>query len=443
MLETIREFGLERLAASGEEVPICRAHAAYFLALAERWELADLLPEGDRVLALLEAEQANLRAVLGWLDEAGDPASLVRLTAALGRFWIAQAHYQEGRFWLERALARGSGAAAHRAKALDHLGMIETYQGTNRAAETHLREGLALCREQGEAFYAARALQYLGGLANLQGDHARGMTLLEECLTTAEAVADQRLAGIMAGWALNNLAIVDRAQGNLALATARLVEALRRMRDAGFTAGTIMALGDLGDVVRDQGDYARALGLYREALVLGRASSGKRVVIDVIEAVGIVAAVGGQAERGARLLGAAEALRTRIGLRYRVAENQVALDQAVAAGRAALGEPAFATAWAAGRDLRSDDAVAEALDPTMLPAAPPRIVLTPREQEVLQLLVAGQTDRAIADALFISARTVQNHVARIFVKLGVRTRTAAATAALAAALVDPPPSVHR
>ena len=125
----------------------------------------------------------------------------------------------------------------------------------------------------------------------------------------------------------------------------------------------------------DQGDYARALGLYREALVLGRASSGKRVVFDVIEAVGIVAALGGQAERGARLLGAVEAQRARIGLRYRLAENQVTLDKAEAASRTLLGDLAFETAWAAGGELRLEDAIAEALTPTTMPAPPPQIVL--------------------------------------------------------------------
>jgi non-specific serine/threonine protein kinase len=442
MLETIREFGLERLAAGDEAIPARRAHATYFLAFAERWELGDLLPEGDRVLVQLEAEQANLRAVLEWLDEAGEPALLMQLAAALGRFWIAQTHYQEGRYWMQRALAHERGAAADRAKALIHLGMIATYQGANGEAETYLWEGLTLCRDQSESFQAARALMYLGGLATMQGDYPRGMALLEESLTAAQAVADRRLAGIVSGWTLNNLAIAHRAQGNIAPATAHLGEALDRMRDAGFTAGTIMALGDLGDLVRDQGDYARALSLYREALVLGRESSGKRVVFDVIEAVGIVTALDGQAERGARLLGAVEAQRARIGLRYRVVENQVALDKALAASRAILGDLAFETAWAAGEELKLEDAVAEALDPTMMPAAPPRIVLTPREREILQLLVAGHTDRAIADALFISARTVQNHIARIFDKLGVRTRTAAATAAVAAALVDLPPSIQ-
>ena len=75
------------------------------------------------------------------------------------------------------------------------------------------------------------------------------------------------------------------------------------------------------------------------------------MVTEVIEAVGIMAAAVGQAERAARLLGAAEAQRDRLGLRYRVREDQAALEQAVAAARAALGEAAFATAWAAGRSL--------------------------------------------------------------------------------------------
>ena len=97
------------------------------------------------------------------------------------------------------------------------------------------------------------------------------------------------------------------------------------------------------------------------------------MVTDVIEAVGIVAAAVGQAERGARLLGAAEAQRERIGLRFRVREDQAALEQAVAAARAALGEDAFAAAWAAGRTLSPGQAVAEALDRACAPCRALRV----------------------------------------------------------------------
>jgi len=138
-------------------------------------------------------------------------------------------------------------------------------------------------------------------------------------------------------------------------------------------------------------------------------------------------------------LSAARAQRERLGLRYRVREDQAALEHAVAASRAVLGEPAFATTWAAGRSLTPTQVIAEALAPLAPATSTNDISLTPREDDILRLLVAGQTDSAIAAALFISVRTVEHHVARIFAKLGVHNRTAAVTAAIAIGLVDPTP----
>ncbi len=436
MLETIREFAAEQLAASGEADAVRARHAAHYLAFAERYELAQLLPDGDRALALLEEDHANLRAALGWLDERGNAGAFLRLAASLGHFWTDQGHYPEGRAWLERALDRGSGTLPDRARARVALGMIETYQGANHEAESHLADGLADSRRQGDRFHEAYALLGLGALAVAKGDRARGHMCLEQCLVAADAVPDQRLARLMAAAGLMNLAVVSRADGNHARAIEQIEAALLLEREAGFTTGTIMALGDLGDVARDRGEHERALTLYREALRLGRDNPRTRVVIDVIEAVGIVAVAVGQPGRAAALLGASEALRERIGLRFRVGENQVALEQAVASCRAALGEPAFASAWAAGRHLTANQAVAAGLDPFAPAAASATAVpLTPRESEVLRLLASGLTDPAIAARLFISVRTVENHVARIFAKLGVRTRTAAATAAIATGLV--------
>jgi len=433
MLETIREFALERLDTSGEADQIRRAHSAYFLILAERYQYAALLPDGDRVLTLLEAEHANLRASLVWLQEAGEVGLLLRLTAALGNFWSELGHYQEGHDWLERSLALDSAAPADRSRALVSLGMNEIYQGKHQAAGISLTEGLAGCRDEGNAFETSLALLGLGGLATLQGDLDHAAALLEECLAVSQTVPDRRLAGIMGAWAMINLAVVARALGDHLLADQRLVEALRLMRDAGYTAGIIMSLGDLGDLARDQSNHVRALGFYREALGLSWGHPGRRAVTDVIEAVGIVAVAVGQAERGVRLLGASEALRERVGLRFRVLENQVAMEQALTAARAALGEDAFAAIWTAGRSLGPAQALEEAIEPFTIPAIPagstgvplPGVSLTPRETEILRLLTSGQTDRAIAMTLFLSVRTVENHVAHILAKLGVRTRTAA------------------
>ena len=438
MLETIREFAEERLVASGEAEVVRQRHAAYFVAFAERYELAELLPEGDQVLALLEAEHANLRATLVWLEDSDESGVLLRLAAALGRFWTGRGYSHESRDWLERALAHDGAAAADRAKALVALGVIQIYQGANREAEQSLIEGLAGCKALGDALHAALALIGLSGLAIMRGNFDRGAALLEEAHTATQTIADRRLAQILAGRVSINLAVAPRAQGQYTLAEDHLEAALRLLQEVGYSEGIILALGDLGNLARDQGDYARALALFREALELGRNHPGTRVVTEVIEAVGIVAAAG-QAERATRLLSAAGAQRERLGLRYRVREDQMALEQAVAAARAVLGEAAFATIWAAGRALTPAQAIAEALDPLVPPTSTHGISLTPREDDILRLLVAGQTDRAIAAALFISVRTVEHHVARIFAKLGVHTRTAAVTAALANGLVDPTP----
>ena len=273
MLETIREFAEEQLAASGEAEAVRKRHAVYFMAFAERYELAELLPDGDQVLALLEAEHANLRAALAWLEETDECGALLRLAAALGRFWTGRGYSQESRDWLERALAHDGAAAADRAKALVALGVIQIYQGANQEAETRLTEGLAGCRTLGDALHEVLALIGLSGLAIMQGDLDRGAALLEEALAAAQGVADRRLAGILAGRVSINLAVAPRAQGQYALAAAHLEEALRLEREAGYTEGMILALGDLGNLARDQGDYARALALYREALELGRRSS--------------------------------------------------------------------------------------------------------------------------------------------------------------------------
>ena len=158
-------------------------------------------------------------------------------------------------------------------------------------------------------------------------------------------------------------------------------------------------------------------------------------MIEIVESVAIVAAHLGYLDRSATLFGAAERLRERIGLRYRQPRNRASLETAIETVRAGLADEAFSTAWEAGRSLSIDHAIARVLDLDNHAASRASFSLTPREFEVLRLLATGMTDPEIADTLFISVRTVEHHVASVFRKLGVHTRTAATSTAIAAGLV--------
>lgn len=436
MLEPIREFAREQLEVEGEERRARRAHAAYFTAYAVEHEFAELLPEHVQAMDRLVAEQDNVRSALTWLFESADGELFGRLVASLGRFWLAQSNYQEGRIWLERALVfQPAVASADSAKILVSLGMTELFQGANEDAEAHLSLGVTACREHGDAHGAVSALIGLAGLAVERGECDRSTQLLEDSRRDVAAIPDARLAGIMAGRVSINLAVAARAMGNGDVAARHIEDALDRFKAEHFDVGTMLALGDLGDLARDRGAWSQALALYKEALAVGRTDQAKRIVIEIIESVAIVAAHLGQWDRSAILLGAAEGLRDRIGLRYRQTENRSSVDQAIVATRHGLQPEAFTATWDTGRRLTESQAVAEALDLEESAAHSRAYSLTARESEILHLLATGMTDPEIADALFLSVRTVEHHVARICRKLGVRTRTAATSTAIAAGLV--------
>jgi non-specific serine/threonine protein kinase len=229
-----------------------------------------------------------------------------------------------------------------------------------------------------------------------------------------------------------------REQGRVREATGYFDEALALLRSTGHTYYAMHTLADLGDVALDVGETVRAAGHYRDAVGLAVAFGHRRVVVRTLAALASVAAATAQAERAARLFGAGERLREATGIAVRTPADRAVHERAIAAARAALGEAAFAAAWAAGRALTPEQAIAEALALSVTAPGPPPVRLSPREREILPLLAAGQTYPEIAAVLFVSPRTVEHHVARLFAKLGVRTRVAAVEAARTAGLLSPP-----
>ena len=143
MLETVRQFGLEQLAASGEEEEVRRRHLIYFVALAERLAERIPLPEAERVFARLDAKHDDMRAALAWAEASGEAALGLRLARALGSYWTVRGHLREGQGWLERALGWGSPTATpERARALSGLGWLSRFQGDSDRAEAAFREAL-------------------------------------------------------------------------------------------------------------------------------------------------------------------------------------------------------------------------------------------------------------------------------------------------------------
>ena len=437
LLETIREYGLERLAASGEASSARRAHAAYFLALAEEAE-PHLTPgqEAWAWVARLAAEHDNLRAALAWLDQTGEGEALLRLAGALYWFWNNRCHYREGSAWLERALtlAGEDVPVALRAKALTGAGAMAVFKGDIRRAEALIEESLVLWRGLGDTEQIAINLLWINSALGNQRRYAEAVARAAEALALLEELGDTPVtAAPMATYALSCLGAFAFEQGEYAQAAAYLAEALTRQRAKGYDWWVGSTLFDLGRLAYGQGNLVEAAARYREGLELGRSLDDLWLVARVLNRLAEVALAWGRPEQAARWLGAVAALDEVMGSSAFPSERE-SQQRTRAACRAALGEAAFAVAWAAGRALRAEEAIAEAMAieaPTRssavaVPAAATALGLTPRETDVVRLVAEGRSNPEIAAALFVSPRTVEWHLANVLRKLGLPSRAAVA-----------------
>ncbi len=444
MLETVRAYALERLAASGEEAEIRSAHAAWCLDLAERYS-ADVADFADipRSLPRVEPEHDNLRAALAWLEQVGDGTGMLRLAGAIQAFWDVRGHRAEAIAWLERGLARGQGAPpAVRLRALAGLCRHLERQGHYERARTLNEERLAQARALGDAREEARALHRLGLVALHQERYDEATPLIEEGLAAFRRLGDE-------GWACYSryvLGIVTYARGDVAAAAGLVEAALAWRRDREYVANLAVPLNALGLIGCEQGDLVRAAARLAEALALWQQDrvGNREVLAEWLAAVARLAACRDLLVTAARLYGAAEAVGDAAGVPLVVPPRSL-YRRHVEALRVDLGPEAFAAAWTAGRALSLEQAVEEAgavtagsaSAGTALPAgaAGAGPGLTRREREVLRLVAEGRTDREIAAALFIGERTVEWHLTNAFNKLGVGTRAAAAAAALRLGLI--------
>ena len=427
MPESVCEYALERLDASGEAETTRRRHAAYFLTLAEEAAPALMGPDQEAWLVRLDREHQNLRAALRW-SLANNPAVSLRLAAALWRFWYADGHIQEGRRWLERTLATGAAESTiPRVRALNGLGVLVWTAGDHERARELQDASLALAREIGDQWGVAAAR---GDLAIIEfeqnGDAARVREVTEDVLRQFQALGDRYSEGI----ALTTLGNIACRQGDLAEATSRFQEALTIAREWGDKYGVELSLCNLALTSRLKGEVDQAATYYMEALKLSRRLRDSEDLLYYLAGIGGVEVARGRFERAARLLGAAAAMADVVGTPLQSLEQEQ-FNRDIATIRAALPEASFLHAWNTGRSLSPDAAVAEVLeadDPVT--RVNPNHGLSDRELDVLRLLVRGMSDREIGAALFISPGTATTHVRNIRRKLGVRSRGAAAAYAV-------------
>jgi predicted ATPase/DNA-binding CsgD family transcriptional regulator len=521
MLETVREFALEQLAATGEEVAVHSAHAAYFLALAER---AAPLLSGEQQHAWLErlqVEHANLRVALARSEQTGDVNSALRMAAALWRFWQRRGYWQEGRGWLVRLLAlpeavddveltvramalTGAGWLAHYLRELGQTdfstaraalaegreryrrlgrmdGLIDVLEGlswiaqslgeTRRAAEL-CEEALSVSRTLGDHVRTAESLCNLSRVTRVLGEYTQARTLAQEAVDLhradrhqsgkahallvlgdvardlgepgevyvrcEESLAIYRDLGdpLGEGFSLHNLAVAAFAERNLKQAQTLCEQSLAIFRRLDVRGATAEVLASLGPILDTAGQSESALATLTEALELAWRVGPRWVVAASLEGIANVAARQEQEIVAVELCSAAAALRAQI--EDPVRPNwQADLEQTLARAQVTLGQEVFADAWEQGHKRPLPEVIAAAAEVRIVSPAPVRqsvsvrqtehpAGLSPRELDVLRLLVTGQTDREIADTLFISPRTASKHVGAILAKLDVASRGDAA-----------------
>lgn len=451
MLETIREYGLERLEAAGEAETLRRSHAEWCVALAEEISVGFSGNDPAQWAVRLERNQGNIRAALAWMERTPPSPMGLHFVTLLEPMWRFLGFIREGDRWLRWALTdREDMPRALVSTALNLAAQIASELGDFDRAAAFANESVEKATADGDSQVLAGALRVLGNVTQSSGDQSAARAMYERALALYRESGDlgQASRTLCHLASLGDLGSIDHAgdPDDLALATARCDEALRLSEAIDDQVGRARALHSLAYVTYKSGDFPLAADLSRETLALRWRMRDIFSLSASFEDLADLAGITGRATDAARLYGAAEALRERLDTPippfYR-SDYEREVDVA----RKSLRPAEFAAALDEGRALPLSTAVNQALSLAVELAALPRtsaapfasptpaVVLSARETAVLSLLAAGCSDREIAENLFISPRTAQGHVARVLAKLGARTRTAAVTTAMSAGLI--------
>jgi predicted ATPase/DNA-binding CsgD family transcriptional regulator len=462
MLETLREYGQERLAEAGETDVVRGRHLDWILAVAERINPSDLHPAR---VAALEQEEDNLRAALGRAIDARDVDAGLRLATAAGPLWNFRGHFHEGITWLTRVLDLSDERqlGCHRALALKWRGMLIYGLGDISAAEASIRQGYDLVagqadecaapvfvelladmarahgdlsgalplyqtaldqyRELGLPFWEAVTWFYIASVLFEQGEYRRARAACEECLALGK--------GREFTWATSRariiLAYLAYNEGDWTRGEQLAQESMSMQRAFGEPMGVGMSLRALGLIALEQGRPGRAWSYLCESLAIAHESGDRMALARTLEAtIGVL--LGQAPDLAAQVAGAASALRAATGTVPWPSEK-TRIGRWLEAARRKLGERAFAASWRDGESLSDSEVVAaarrfvaEALAAPVPPSAPVDMPLTVRQYEVAELIARGLTNDQIAEVLVISPSTARAHIEHILERLDLHSR---------------------
>ena len=357
--ETIRQYALEKGQEQDKTDTLSDRHLAYFLT----WTETNIrkLQGSEQALWLerIEQEHANLRATLRWAMESHEVEAALRLSAALWRFWYARGYLQEGRSWLEQALAieykDPKSKIAVQADALNGAGGVAYAQGDYASAQRFYAASLDLREQTEDAAGIAIALNNLGLVARNLGDYARASALLEQSITQCRALGD----AIGIAYALTSLGEVARLQGDIPRAVMFYEESLLRWQELDNQSGMATALHNLGYMALRQQNTRLALKHFRAGLTIFQQHGNQRGLALCLAGLAGAAGQMGQPERAARLFGAEHTLHETIGASLEPADR-ADRDQHITFVRSQLDAPTFQINWNEGTLMKVEQAVSYA-----------------------------------------------------------------------------------
>jgi non-specific serine/threonine protein kinase len=428
LLESIREFGLERLTEAGEGPALRMRHLQWYSALIRTAKTEWISERQAYWLARLRAESANIRAALDFcLNQYGDADAVMEtlVEVPLGLWW-AHGRLGEGRHWLDEALARSSGATVLRVRAILRNSLLARVGGEIATCNQLLDEARGLLPQVSDPMVLAQLHNVAAHSAHFAGDLPRAVSELEQALAISKGGTDLDYYLDI----LQFLAIYASIGGQHERATACYEEIIQLTGPRGESLHRANALMAVGLDAWRRGDLVHAVELQRSSLEIKLGLDDKLSTAVSLEALAWGVGALGQHKRAAHLLGTAEVLWDSTGNSFATLFPDLVCehDKSVAAARAALGDQAYAAALRRGRQMP----LAQALDDTEHARRSTRSgqfdaggagSLTSREEEIAGLLAQGLSNKAIAKSLVIAQRTAETHVANIMVKLGFTSRS--------------------